>query len=155
MGSVAHRPRQTRLPASCEALSPSAIHRVRRTCVMAAPSGMIVLRRVGSIRVATGHPSSARAISAVFCNSRFALISRSTKPSSGVAFVGGPCATATLVDQIRRHRSRTTKVRGSLWGLRPSSRPSRSYTDPGPIGGRSDELDACSFQGSFNVKQCR
>jgi hypothetical protein len=35
-----------------EALSPSAIHPVRY-CVMAAPSGITVLRRVGSIRVAS------------------------------------------------------------------------------------------------------
>ena len=39
-------------------------------CVMAAPSGMTVLRRVGSIRFAPSHPSSARAITSMFGNLR-------------------------------------------------------------------------------------
>ena len=145
-----------------EASSASAIHRARHTASLATlrvlccdHQALSESQQVIRHRPVRLPPCFAIRDRGVWHRKTFSL-SRPNS-SSGAAFVAAPLGRRPSRRWTLRHRPHTTKVRGSSWGLRPSSRPSRSSrdTDPGPIRGRSDELDACSFQGSFNVKQCR
>jgi hypothetical protein len=68
-----------------EASSLASIHRVRHTASWWLLARMLVSKRPISIRAAPSHPSSARAITAMFCNSRSgtaSLLSRKLTPTA-------------------------------------------------------------------------